>query len=587
MLILLMTLNMAYADSGWVSRFLKNVASGVVQVNTSRKPQVTCPPDSAKPIGSTCAGDTDGFCEKLWNDTNKGNLDLPNGQKILAGKSNKSNLTNFERLDLLAFSNCEANLPEDLRASATEILKDLRDLLAGENSTPAWQSKLKTVMDRWNTAVGALAYRRVSNEIPGFTSIPYGSRTPAQKASLAAVQQKIFNEVLAAKYEKDENWLRAKKVFSLAKSDILAEIETLPLPADQKEKMSKRIRSIKISLPFSQLTGTEAERCSKTEPAANYSDDYNVLFVCAGFFNGYQDEDAMYLAIAHEISHSVDSDSSVDFFEGPVGKAMLQFPDAKGPAVSCEAWKGLRSGPLAGPKTVSEPPYPYQKLTDCLVPPKNIKAFQSKNILNWADKRSEQEAKHFEKSFQALADPKNPLYMRPDLAFAATQSRYPNKSDNISIAMPIFVQSLHCQKEKLSGQPITQDLQEKIYAAAVEETRDVSRAIQVGRYSSCGRECGFLQSQGLGRDASEYFADWLAIRTFPRHLANKKSPEEKKLAAASAFASFCDPGLKQNKNDTHGLLRGRRLSVYTPEVSSLVGCFRDDEVQKQAPNCGL
>lgn len=137
-----------------------------------------------------------------------------------------------------------------------------------------------------------------------------------------------------------------------------------------------------------------------------------------------------------------------------------------------------------------------------------------------------------------------------------------------------------------------------MFEKALTETREIQQAIYQAYFSKCGKECGELVDEGILRNAQEFFADWLAAKSLPRHLNRENDQNKKREAIDLTLMSFCsDPIITENENfafseiekrfsfETHPDHRIRRLSLITPETAKIISCTIDEETKRGFGAC--
>lgn len=568
---------------------------------------------NSKPSCSALSG---AFCSKL-NGEAKGNLKVRDGG-IYQGYTSSGAMKMSKRFDLEALVASEKNLPADFQKRAAPILKRLKALLANEKKSDEWDKSLSKVMEDWDDAIEKTENERIDSKRPELKPLKWADLNIDQKSVYSTAKVDLENQILKAKYANHPNWKRVERVFEEAKANLIEEVDSFNLKPEQKEKLRAKLKSVTLTLPFNDSRiSTASSDCGKVEENAFYSPDFNNFTVCAGYFNSFQSDSAMYPVIAHELGHSIDSTGIFDdvFKASPVGKVIQGLAGASGPAFSCDEWNGLTRKALNPSNTIKLPAEnPYHRLTACLYPNRKIKPLSDGAIRNVAERNARTTIASLveDDMFLKLSQPTieengktipNLFYMRPDRYQAnANGNIFPN-SKSSSVEGQIFVQALSCQRESVAGQSIGYDkASEKtrlqMFERSMQQTMDVIQAIKQSKYSLCGQECEKLAEDGLSKDATESVADWLMIQSLPRYLSHLSSAEAKRDAIMTVASKRCDTGSwkkawkaaeiqKQFALEPHPQDHRRQMSYFSPEVADAISCNRDDEVVEGAPTCGL
>jgi hypothetical protein len=611
-----------YAASGYADDVTPQDVSKIDrQLNGAKKAGISfvdCDPLEINRLKPACSKLSDDFCSKLYDGQNDGKMKLPDGE-ILFGDTRAGAVLTRERFDMEALISCEPRLSRDLRQKVAPVFAEIRKLLAKEEDTKSWHRALSNALTQYARALDDVASARAEAKHPELKAIKEKDLTTEQRSIYALSAIDLDNEIVRAKYEKNPNWERVDRLFGQVKSDLLAEIDALKLPPNVKKRLSQKLGSVTLSLPFQdpRISGASSD-CNKTELNAFYSNTFGNFTVCAGLFNTLQSDSALYHVIAHELSHSIDSEmlSNDDFTESEVGQIQKKFVGASGPVFSCDQWDQLAHSTLNPKLAISEPKsYLYQKLTDCFFPNKKLKPFNDENVRPFAAHEADETIGGMvdSKMIEALTHPTilkkgvtvpNEFYLRPDRLQASRRGDiFPPKTAG-PVAPQIFVQSLSCQREVVDGKNIgyeqaSEEMKGRMLKRAVDQTADVYQAMDQAEYSTCGQECGGLAKLGVSRPSGEHFADWLATRAFPRFLKRIQSLDSRRKAAVAGTAFFCDvPGpwsgspwmekiLKEYSQEPHPSSRSRRMSLFSAPVAEAVACERDEDVATGDSSCEL
>ena len=106
-----------------------------------------------------CLSDQDNFCQSI--ESNQGNLAK---NSIYLGTSDKSQLSEAERIDIQALANSFDKLPLDLMAKGKDSFKSLKEHLLKENPSEAWYERLQEIRDEISSQVVETARDRTKNQ---------------------------------------------------------------------------------------------------------------------------------------------------------------------------------------------------------------------------------------------------------------------------------------------------------------------------------------------------------------------------------------------------------------------------------------
>lgn len=361
-----------------VSRFLKQVS----EAGSTRNQRCDAIPNETQDE-LPCLTLAETICKKLWNDENQGFLETEQGT-LQVGKSNRSELSYAQKLDLEAWVASEPRLPEDLQEQLSPILNDLGKMLNRENRSLVWYQKLSQILQQLKETVTLSGNLRVQKLFPELKQISKTQPTVEEQGKYQAVILDFNNEILRAKYENHPNWKRVDKVFKEVKKDLIATIQELNLPEALRKTLKSKVDSVNLTLPYSdpRLISTPGS-CGTTEKNALYSPVFNLFTVCAGLFNTLQSESNLYFVIAHELSHSIDPESIVfdEYKKSTLGQAVIKLRYSSKSPFSCHEWKQLREKTFTIKEEVLEPLHPYSRLNDCLTPlSESLRPFNSENL---------------------------------------------------------------------------------------------------------------------------------------------------------------------------------------------------------------
>ncbi len=521
---------------------------------------------------------------------------------IVVGSSEKSVMAASRIEDLRALLASESRLPTDLKEKARPVLEELKSTLAIEKDSKEWYRSIALILYRWESALSDVASSRTENRNPELKSIKEKDLTIEQSALYQKDVTEVQNQVLEAKYAIHPNWTSVERVFAQARTDLLAEIQDLKIPENQKQTLMERAGSVRLRLPYPDPNQPiTRDSCASTEVNAFYNPSLHTFTVCAGFFNSYQSDSSLYGMIAHEISHAIDPTRIAARQyrnQSDLAKSTNRLSGSKGSAISCNEWEKLvndakKIEPLIPPRSFDS----MQALYDCLQPKSSLEQYTASALQSAAERstRSTMSNHATSNSFLTLSQPTvtkdgrlvgNEFYLRPDRLLAAHNNNNFQKEDGRDAdILEIFTQALTCSPN---------ENRVKSFNKAIEETKVVFQANMIEWYSFCGKNCSNLMSEGLSADSSENFADWLSIKALRRFIERKQNMRDRREAAALAAVDLCEsPGPKADAPDlaaaekqysleNHPDTRIRRISVFNKIISGLVKC----EINQQEEGFG-
>ncbi|MFL5815233.1 MAG: hypothetical protein ACJ763_16770 [Bdellovibrionia bacterium] len=516
----------------------------------------------------------DQFCGQLWSSKNKGNIDVPSG-RIRYGKSEKSDLSQARKADLDALADSLLRLPEDLRSKVTPSLLKLKTLMGQEQDAESWYNAVNEAENEFWAQAKEVSKQRVIKRYPKLDHTEVSKLTIEQRAAFVTSFWDIKNEITAAKYERHPNWLRVVQMFKQAKKDLLDEISKWNLPSELKKKLIAKVDKISLKLPSADPRVADNDpdlmNCATTENNAFYSDRHRHLTMCAGEFNSELTDATVYATLAHELGHSIDSDAIASdlFMETPAGRVVDRFCNAQGPVYSCAEWSHLKKSVLVEPHTVSEPTSPIRKLTSCLVSESGLNPFEYKAIR----KVARQEAFNSMKSITSKNEFQ--LRLRPDRLRAVSEGY-------------VFFQKYCDGDTSIYNELIAQELSCKVtFKEALKKVESIGTALNELKYSFCGRDCRDLTKEKLSRVTFEETADWVANKLTIAFIKRNSSLAARRESLFVSVAGFCASPDWVEVEDEHSSNRSRILSAFSPEVTLLVGCEPDKEIEKSRAKCDL
>ncbi len=541
----------------------------------------------------SCAHITDTFCKELKDNKNLGNMKVFDGQ-ILSGKSSKSDF------DLSILANDKAlidsvdRLPVDTKKHLSPAIEKLATLLMNESNNPMWYFNYTRVKMAITKAMEKVANERFDKTNSTKTQNNENWTIP-ESISYQNETRKVFDEITYAKYKQHPNWLRVESTYVKAKELLLKNIETLDIPLIKRNELKEKITSVELTLPSldPKLMGTK--ECASTEVNAYYWPLTNKFTVCAGFFNRYQSESALIFTIAHELAHSIDSERQVvDQWkkEAPIQTKLNALVKSKNQTFSCTEWNSMNEKLFIIPTEFNIVQTPFDNLYSCLRGEVKTNEINLSTVLSIVEQqvKKEMEALVKENAFSMLVE-KNQnvenesmskeVYYRPDIQLAAWRGYNEDTQSRIAETTEIFMQSFYCALEnnKLTPKEFeasSKELKSNIMNKALEQTTKIKVADRIQYYSYCGKNCSGLADSQLAVDISEKKADWLAVRAYPDYLKTL-APENREQASAMSTSLFCISGLEGGEHSIeekafYENYRRRRISLYTPEISRILGC---------------
>lgn len=267
------------------------------------EPQVDCFDPKTTPA---CTDINRAYCTNLA--ANEGNMTDSTGV-IRVGKSQKSQLSEIERANLVDLTRSVTSLPADLRNAIQGDITKLQKLIDTENDSRNWYRDVSRTRNNIAYKVRDLAEKKADVSLR--EKLPRGQRaTSADTAAERDLRERELFEIISrAKFETSPNWGKLNSVLTQVKEDMLSVIDTLPLTAAEKAERVRKVYETNLTSPFGLRIGGVLGRimeqdCRTNMVNAMYMAMDGSLTVCAGFLNGYQSESALYFTLAHELAHS-------------------------------------------------------------------------------------------------------------------------------------------------------------------------------------------------------------------------------------------------------------------------------------------
>lgn len=583
-------------DSVLLKEVASEVIDGIKEFNTSSE-IIEC---SVNPLESTkksCSAITDNFCKELWSDKNSGNIKVFDGE-ILAGKSP---LTGID-LSTLANDNALVSsierLPEDAKKHLSPSIARLAKLLKNETKSPMWYFDYTKIKMSLKSAMEKLATERFqkNNNIKEDADRVWNVD---ETVKYQTETRKVFDEITFAKYKLHPNWLRVEAAYTKAKSLLLNNIEKLDVPLEKKNELKNKVTSVELTLPSLDPKLMGSKECASTEINAYYSASANKFTVCAGYFNRYLSESSLVFIIAHELGHSIDSEQQArDLWkkEASIPKKLNSLINSKNQTYSCSEWKSMNEKTFILPPDFKNKKSSFDNLYSCFRGDSKNEESNLSSVVSAVQKQVKAEiGKQVDLDvFSMLLDKNknvedvviaNEAYLRPDIQKAGWLGHYEKNIGRNVDSTEIFMQSFYCQLEdnnltKDEFESASKELRASLLEKAIEQTTNIRVADTVEYYSYCGKNCSGLTDDNLSTDVSENMADWLAVKSIPNYLKNLQ-PENREEASAVSTSLFCTKALDDTEITPeeqtfafkkHPEGRHRRISLYSPEVSNILGC---------------
>lgn len=565
------------------------------------------------------------FCERLWSAENEGNLTLNQGQ-ILQGTTETDAISHASRKNYEAYVDAFSRLPDHLKSDkGSALVAKIKGLLDKEEDTKEWHRTLSKTIRKLNDEFDDLTHEKLYQKYPELRDLKLKDRTPEQQALVAASEANENNYILEAKYKEHPNWKRVERLFHKAQADIVEAIQAFRLDLTTKGKLTQRIKTIRLVLPYNDTRIiTQMNNCGSTLVNAFYSPGSHSFTVCAGYFNTFQSDSALYFVIAHELSHSIDPKmiATLEFLESDLSSFLGRISEVTDSPMSCPEWKQSKVQLFPELESIQARPNIYSELSECLVPKKNLIEFNLANLRKATDPITEAYLSSYASShyFTTLAQPTvtkkgvteaNPFYLKPQLYYSKLYNYLPPQSEKRfaahnavhKVMFGLFTQSLLCQhqsgsdptEDPLPLEVAPQETKNKYFEQAIQDVKKMYQSWNEQEYSYCGDQCPGLVNFRLSRNTQEQFADWLATRAFLIFLKSLPTPADQEILRENtvlAGSLFCEaPSVQRDAPDfariektfskrPHPVSRSRRLAVFTKEIAELVQCELDDEIKK-------
>ena len=563
-----------------------------------------------------CEEISDKNCLVVWSNQFKGNTSFGT-EFIYMGYSPKSEMAYARKFDLEALVASAERIPADLKPELLPLVHELKSHLEKKNEEKAWLRHLAIIEYRIGSVIADTAEKRTFKRRPELKlkGKKEDDKTFVDRQELNFDFLDLQSEILETKYARHPNWLRVEAAYKDVKNEMMALIQTFPLDKVVRDRLSQKVKSVKLTLPYTDRRRLGAdESCTMDESNAFYYAAHNKFTVCAGYFNTLQSLGRMYFTIAHELAHAIDPGNySYEFFQKTKVANLVELVSGKNAQISCEQWQKLKAQAFAEPAAFFVLPEKIFQLSECLVDRKDLEPLTLDAIKEPCQARSFRKFSSYAtyNYFTQLVSPQiykyenlidNEMFLRPD-RLSATDEQYLFLPNNYAWfdANAIFVQEFRCQKGagaefKLND---AKDIAKSpAFESALSETRRLLTLYLQQRSSFEGRENSDLQDYNLSRPSGEFWADWVAKKVFSS-LLKKATASDRKNMILAANASNCEkaglgsvaPNLvkveKKFSNEEHPESRSRRLFIFTEYVAQVMECSRGKEILTRDQQCEM
>lgn len=592
---------LAAALSASAPAFAKDSAKTIGEALRNFGPEKGAQCCTADPLPG-CSSLLENFCDDLYSQKNKGNLDIRTSKGPL--KARFGNMPNGFSTAFYEYARAKADsadrLPKDLKARLDQsgYFGKLAALLDGKSPAPktlaekiALERKVSEVGVIYNQAFEDVSLARVEKAHPGFGSNNMPPRTWIRDADQVGAD--LSSEVSRITWEKSPVWKKVEKDYADIKKAYLEELKAMKgIGEDVRADWIARIRSVELQVPGADSNGQE--ECATTEMNAFYSPATNRMVVCGGIATTTE----VAAVIGHELSHALDSNRSKRLYQtkselwGALVALRRQACDP-GEVPTCPAnWPGIRDSlpALASKLEAFEPQVP--EYLSCLQykPPK-----MGKPPAKWLGGT----AVNFAKSqMSSLADSQ---------ALVVLTSKETVKPDGTKETNPYYLNP--CGKSGFDESKMDLDRLEPLFftleylcgstsASPADKIRkSAEAAMQLQSYvsaSTIGMGGPFsnhpaMVEVGAAENPAERFADGMGFRVVARYLKQMDSVEDRRHTYLANSAFFCDPpslakehpaetqAQKEFSFEPHSTGKQRRLETLIPAIRDAIGCQKDFE----------
>lgn len=484
---------------------------------TPQGPKVDCFDPNETPA---CEKITEQYCNDLG--TNGGRLTDPTGS-VNIGMSQKSELSEMERANLVDITRALPRLPQDLQRELQRPVERLSRLIEQENNSKSWYRDVSRVRNQIAEGIQDVANKRADTSLRA--KIPRGQRaTSADKAAERDAQYRSLMETFTqAKVDSSPNWPRIQSVYEKVKQDMITVLNTLPLTAEEKQQRLDKISQTRLSYPFGVRMGGVIGQIMESDCRTNminamYMPFTGTLTVCAGFLNGYQSENSLYFTLAHELAHSFNLKQIQNQTSQPRWSRLYQRMMETNGNVPCDEYNQLNTSERARPDSYNCGSESYNTFMNCLnnqrqaAPSNPNAAFAAEPRINYCEITDRRQGLAFmnpnefvDRNFPKVVSSTMQEYTGPALIGAR------------GMLMPAYgiVQATKCSPEK----PCSEILQaERVRAAFGSTPPQCTRNSEIG---------------------AENESDWYAHKAMTLKLRNMTDIRARRQLVAGSMGLFC------------------------------------------------
>lgn len=550
-----------------------------------------------------CLGMMNKYCDSLYAPGADGNLVIQKRKGtpiyILQGKTSNGLHQVFYELAKSKIRNREY-FPTDFFAvlKAHRYFQKLEELIDRKAiSTMSMIDRIESnelesdVEYIWTVAIRDTLMTRVSKKFPDFPKLSEDSVTPEIGHFERLERRNLLTQISHAIWKDHPNWTKVTLAFESLRKNFVTVIDHIDVPNSVKTDWKSRIESVALVLPGSMPDITDQD-CSSTTINAYYYSHLNVLTVCAGDFNS---EDIL-LTLAHEMSHALDIDRSLElFFEhsqfsqhfSKISADLCQVPQTE---FSCEKWSEFKSSideylpELAG----FHPDLP--KLNECLKREKTTRALDPSSIDRFAKGAIKERIRILadEEAFLRITQQKlplrngkkvnNPSYLNP---CHYLQNKFETQSlDSELNFLTAFTAEFQCSNEK--------DQAERLRKSIV-FTQNLMTSVVRNEITSEGQfsDRKSLVDENFSSSPAERFADLLGSYVVAEAMKSDPSLWDRRMTFFASNSWQCSgPSLstafpketllmRQYLQDSHTDGDERKKEVLSAPIREILSCEQD------------
>lgn len=525
--------------------------------------------------GLPCRDILKNSCNQFWK-IEKGNVSNSAGSFNL-GQSDKSKISRTKKIYLEKLVNRARDFPAEIKSILAATRLKLQSHLKNEVDNDDWYGRLDRIENELSQKITLLAEKKAKEKNIDKQEVIYD----------------IKNTITTTIFEGDPDWLRAQKIFTQVREDLLQEISLLNIEPEVKNDLQHAIQETKLLMPTSDsriLGKVNSQNCDSTKVNAVYNLENNIVVVCAGALHGYRTDASTYILLAHELSHAIALDSQAERFsnKSELRKIKEALCGAEGPVFSCDQWEKIELQSISDSQKTFNAANLFQALAGCLQNNTNLmgtdKTEQASAAKAWVDKFFARQARAG--NFSHIAEPNQDTFLSAK-KIRLKDNNYRCMQDK-DISLELFAQNYYCLSKKPNIVNI--DIQ-KNFHEAMEKTRLQQSVFLANWLANCGKEC-------IDNPSYENMADWFASRIFARFLAREPQLQKRKQMAQAAGLVYCDTPESEIESALHSVEHAvvgdphnadwvRMLSVFTKPTQDLVACKLDDDFSNRILTCTL